>query len=120
MTGRFVLRQSGKQFLFNLKAAGNSEVILTSERYTTKQSALAGIEAVRANAELDERFDCRVSSAGQPYFVLRASNNEVIGTSELYSSSSARDGGIAAVRANAPGAVVEDRARSNGRRAEVG
>ena len=120
MTSRFVLRRSSNQFLFNLKAAGNSEVILTSERYTTKQSALAGIEAVRTNAATEERFDRRESSAGQPYFVLRANNNEVIGTSEMYSSSSARDGGIAAVRANAPGASVDDRTRSNARRAEVG
>jgi uncharacterized protein len=50
MTGRFVLRKSGAQFYFTLRAAGDHEVILTSERYTSKTSALAGIEAIRANA----------------------------------------------------------------------
>ena len=50
MTGRFVLRKSGAQFYFTLRAAGNHEVILTSERYTSKASALAGIEAIRVNA----------------------------------------------------------------------
>ena len=44
------------QFMFNLKAA-NGEVILTSERYTTKQSAENGIESVRTNSPLDERYD---------------------------------------------------------------
>lgn len=40
MHSRFVLRASGDQFLFNLKA-GNNEVVLTSERYTAKSSASA-------------------------------------------------------------------------------
>ena len=35
--------------MFNLKA-GNHEVILTSERYTAKGSALKGIAAVLENA----------------------------------------------------------------------
>lgn len=46
MSGRFVMKASDDQYLFNLKA-GNNEVILTSERYTAKASALNGIEAVR-------------------------------------------------------------------------
>lgn len=44
MTSRFVLVASGDQFLFNLKA-GNNEIILTSERYTSRAGALNGIEA---------------------------------------------------------------------------
>lgn len=54
MAGRFVLRRSGDQFFFNLKAAGNHELILTGERYTAKASALAGIEAARANSPNDQ------------------------------------------------------------------
>ncbi|ALN64616.1 hypothetical protein GLA29479_5175 [Lysobacter antibioticus] len=41
-------------------------------------------------------------------FNLKASNGQVIGTSELYSSESARDGGIASVKANGPTAEVDD------------
>ena len=37
------------QFMFNLHAA-NHEVIATSERYTTKRAAEAGIESVRSYA----------------------------------------------------------------------
>lgn len=47
--GKFVLKKSGSQFMFNLKA-GNGEIIATSERYATKQGALNGIESVRKNA----------------------------------------------------------------------
>ena len=46
MAGKFVLKPSGDQLMFNL-LAGNSEVILMSERYTRKESALQGITAVR-------------------------------------------------------------------------
>ena len=42
-------RTSDGQFMFNLHAP-NHEVIATSERYTTKQAAENGIEAVRRHA----------------------------------------------------------------------
>jgi uncharacterized protein YegP (UPF0339 family) len=109
MSSRYVLVASGDQYLFNLKA-GNNEKVLTSERYTTRASALVGIAAVRANALIDARYDLRMSRSDEPYFVLRGGNNEVIGTSEMYSSSSARDRGIAAVKTSAPQAPIDDEA----------
>jgi uncharacterized protein len=111
MNSRFVLKASGDQFYFNLKA-GNNEVILTSERYTAKASALKGIEAVRDNAEDDDCYQRRKSGSGQPYFVLRGHNHEVLGTSELYSSASARDEGIRVVGASAPEAELDDETRT--------
>jgi uncharacterized protein YegP (UPF0339 family) len=48
VAGKFVLKKSGTQYMFNLKA-GNGEVIATSERYTTKAAAKAGIESVKNN-----------------------------------------------------------------------
>ncbi len=41
-------------------------------------------------------------------FNLLAANHQVIGTSELYESASARDNGIESVKKNAPGADVVD------------
>jgi uncharacterized protein len=111
MAGRYVLKKSGDQFYFNLKA-GNNEVILTSERYTAKASALVGIEAVKTNAPLEARYERRTSSSDEPYFVLKGGNHEVLGTSEFYSSSSARDAGVAAVRATAPAAPLDDQTRA--------
>jgi uncharacterized protein YegP (UPF0339 family) len=49
MAGKYVLKRSEDQFMFNLKAA-NGEIIATSERYTTKEAALNGIESVKHNA----------------------------------------------------------------------
>jgi uncharacterized protein len=50
VAGKFVLKKgtTGK-FHFNL-VAGNGQVIATSEVYESKESALKGIESVKANA----------------------------------------------------------------------
>jgi hypothetical protein len=50
MAGKFVLKKgSTGQYHFNL-VAGNDQVIATSEAYERKESALSGIESVKANA----------------------------------------------------------------------
>jgi uncharacterized protein YegP (UPF0339 family) len=106
MAGKFMVEASGEQFMFNLQAA-NGQVILTSERYTSRDGALAGIASVRLNAPHDGRYERRTSSAGKPYFVLKAGNGEVIGRSEMYSSAGAMENGIESVKKNAPEAPVE-------------
>jgi uncharacterized protein YegP (UPF0339 family) len=107
MAARYVLSRSGDQYRFVLKA-GNGETILNSERYSTKSGATNGIESVRTNAPIDSRYVRRSASNGSPMFNLKAANGEIIGTSETYSSDSAREGGIQAVKSNAPGAVIDD------------
>ncbi len=50
MAGTFELWvDKGGQYRFNLKAS-NGQVIATSEGYSSKASALKGIESVKANA----------------------------------------------------------------------
>ncbi len=107
MSAHFDLKRSGAQFMFNLKAA-NGEIVLTSERYTIKSSAKTGIAAVQANALYDGRYQRQTSSSGLAYFTLMASNGEVVGTSELYSSVAARDAGIEVVKTIGPTAVTVD------------
>lgn len=106
MAGKFELKQlKNGQFLFNLKA-GNGQIILTSEQYKAKAGALNGIESVRKNAADEGRFEVLEAKNGEPYFVLKAGNHEVIGKSETYSSESALKNGIASVMKNAPEAEV--------------
>jgi uncharacterized protein len=107
MSGRYVLVASGNQYLFNLKA-GNSEQVLTSERYSTRQSALGGIAAVRKSALNNERYELRVAASGERYFVLHDANDQAIATSQMYSSALARDHGMIVVKTSAPGAPIED------------
>ena len=96
------------QFMFNLKA-GNHEVILTSELYTTKAACAGGIESVRKNASVDTNFTRKISKDGSNYFVLVAANHQTVGRSEMYSSASAMEKGVASVKANAPDATIKDR-----------
>lgn len=108
MAGKFVIKKSSDgQFFFNLKA-GNGETILTSELYKAKASALNGVESVKKNAPLDERYERKTDKSGHPRFNLKAANGEVIGSSESYSSESAREHGIESVKTNAPTATVDD------------
>lgn len=98
--------QNGK-FMFNLKAA-NHEVILTSEVYEQKASALAGIESVRKNGPDAANFELKTSTSNQPYFVLKAANQQVIGKSEMYTSEAAAKNGIESVKKNCGSTEVKD------------
>jgi uncharacterized protein YegP (UPF0339 family) len=109
MAGSFEIKTSGDGFMFNLKAA-NGQVVLTSQRYATKQGALDGVESVRVNSPIDERYERATSSNGKAYFRLLASNKQTIGSSEMYNSEAARDNGIASVKANGGSATVKDSA----------
>ncbi|MEP7297723.1 MAG: YegP family protein [Burkholderiales bacterium] len=108
MSGKFELSKSkNEKFMFNLKA-GNGEVVLTSQMYESKPSALQGIESVRNNAPIDARYERKASSKGEPFFNLKATNGQVIGHSEMCSSTSAMEGGITSVKKNAPDAKLVD------------
>lgn len=106
--GKFVItKRSNGEFQFNLRA-GNGQAILSSEGYSTKPNCENGIESVRKNSQDDSKYDRKTSSNGKAYFNLKATNGQIIGTSEMYESQSARDNGIASVKNNAPGATVEE------------
>ena len=106
--GKFVIKTgSNSQYYFSLKA-DNGQKILASEGFTTKASCKNGIDSVKANAKADSNYDRRNSTNGKYYFNLKASNGQIIGTSEMYESPSGRDNGIESVKSNAPGAKVEE------------
>ncbi|MCF3111370.1 YegP family protein [Niabella sp. CC-SYL272] len=106
--GKFVItKRANGEFQFNLKA-GNGQVILTSEGYTTKAACDNGIASVKKNASDDASYDRKTSSNGKPFFNLKAGNGQVIGKSELYESEAARENGIESVKKNAPDADIAD------------
>ena len=108
MAGWYELAKTEKgQFKFVLKAS-NGQVILASQMYDAKASAKDGIASVQKNSPMDERYERKESSNGKPYFVLKAANTQVIGTSEMYESVGARDNGIASVKTNGPSESVKD------------
>ncbi|BES73887.1 YegP family protein (plasmid) [Marinobacter nanhaiticus D15-8W] len=95
------------QYYFRLKAS-NGEPILQSEGYQSKAGAENGVQSVRQHSPSDHYYDRRTSVGGAPYFNLKASNGQVIGTSQMYSSTTGREIGISSVKTNGPTAPVED------------
>lgn len=105
--GKFTIsRRTNGEYQFNLKA-GNNEVILTSEGYTTMKNCLTGVQSVRENSEDESAYARMTSTRGRCYFNLKARNQQIIGTSELYESSYSMEKGIESVKGNAPSAPVE-------------
>lgn len=108
MPGYFVLNKVGNsQFHFVLKA-DNHETILSSEVYESKLSAQGGIASVRNNSPIDARYEKKTSVRNEPFFVLKASNGQVIGVSQMYSSTTSRDAGISSVKLNGSATKIVD------------
>jgi uncharacterized protein YegP (UPF0339 family) len=106
--GKFVItKRTNGEFQFNLKA-NNGQTIISSEGYTTKPNCEKGIESVKRNSKDDSKFDRKTSSNGKPYFNLKATNGQIIGTSQMYESEASRDHGIVSVKNNASEAVTDD------------
>jgi uncharacterized protein YegP (UPF0339 family) len=106
--GKFVItKRSNGEYQFNLKAA-NGQTILSSEGYSSKSNCDNGIESVRKNSQDDSKYDRKNAANGKFYFTLKATNGEIIGTSEMYESENNRDNGIASVKENAPVATVDN------------
>nr|WP_315252134.1 YegP family protein [uncultured Flavobacterium sp.] len=106
--GTFLIsKRKNDEFQFVLKA-GNGQIILASEGYTTKASCYNGVESVKKNSQEDARFDKLESKNGKVYFNLKASNGQIIGNSEMYESVAARDNGIESVKKNAPDADIKE------------
>lgn len=108
MAGKFVLKTATNgEFYFRLQAS-NGQTILKSEMYKTRASAENGIASVKKNAGDDTRYERKDAAGGQFMFNLKATNGQVIGTSETYKSEDSRDAGIASVKNHAPEASTDD------------
>lgn len=87
-------------YRFRLVAA-NGETILVSESYTAKAGCANGVLSVKTNAINDGRYERKETVSGNFMFNLKSSNGQVIGTSEVYETSIARDKGIDSVKKSA-------------------
>lgn len=106
--GRFqVFRGKDGQYYFRLRDE-QGEIILASEGYTTRTNSLNGILSVKKNAALSECFQRRAAANGGSYFVLKAGNQQVIGTSQTFSSQDDLENDLRNVQELAPRADIED------------
>lgn len=106
-----ITQRSNGEFQFNLKA-NNGKVILSSEGYKSMDNTKNGIESVKKNSLKESNFVKLIAKNGQLYFNLKASNSQIIGTSEMYTSEKGRDTGIDSVIRLAEKAEVVDLTKS--------
>ena len=118
--GKFVIKEVKSGYKFDLKA-GNGEVIATSEVYTTEAACKNGIQSVIKNAAVagvedqtvegfekvkHPKFEMYADNAGEFRFRLKATNGEVIATSEGYKAKTSCKNGIESVVKNAADAEI--------------
>ena len=118
--GKFVIKEVKSGFKFDLKA-GNGEVIATSEVYTTEAACKNGIASVIKNAAAagvedqtvegfekvkHPKFEIYEDNAGEFRFRLKATNGEIIATSEGYKAKAGCKNGIESVIKNAADAEI--------------
>ena len=108
MSGCYELKlaKNGK-FFFNLLAA-NGQGILKSEMYNSKTAALNGIASVQTNCADEGQYECKTSTNGKAYFVLKAKNHQVIGQSQMYESESGCTNGIESCKENGTTETIKD------------
>ena len=118
--GKFLIRKTNTGVKFDLKA-GNGEVIATSQVYKSEASCKKGVASVQKNApvaavenqtvegwkqEKHPKFEVYTDKAGEFRFRLKATNGQVIATSEGYKAMASCLNGIESVKKNAPDAAV--------------
>ena len=119
--GKFVIKDAKNGVKFDLKA-GNGEIILSSEIYTSLSACKNGIASVQKNAvaaaledqtvegfekQKNPKFEVYVDKAGEFRFRLKAANGEIIGVGEGYKKKASCLNGIESIRKNAPDAPTE-------------
>ena len=118
--GKFVIRKTNTGVKFDLKA-GNGEVIATSEVYAALDSCKNGIASVQKNApvaaiedqtvegyatEKNPKFEVYTDKAGEFRFRLKATNGQIIATSEGYKAMKSCLNGIESVKKNAQDSAI--------------
>lgn len=88
--------------------AGNHEIILMSQLYAERAGVEKGIAAVQEHGPHEARYERKLSAKGEPYFSLKSTNGQIIGTSEMYGSAASRDNGIRSVMANSASTVIKE------------
>lgn len=114
--GKYLIRKTNTGVKFDLKAT-NGQVIATSEVYSALASCKKGIASVAKNAPIagiedqteegfatvkNPKFEIYTDKAGEFRFRLKATNGQIIATSEGYTTHKNCMNGVESVKKNAP------------------
>ena len=119
--GKYLVKYVPSGVKFDLKA-GNGEVNATSEVYKSRKSCLNGIASVAKNApkafvedqteegfekQKHPKFEVYTDKKGEFRFRLKATNGQIIATSEGYVAKNSCLNGIESVKKNAESEITE-------------
>ena len=106
---KVVLKESQAQEPFSFSfVGGNGKMLVKSENYKAKKSALNGIESVRKNSQEDARYEVKEAKNGKLYFNIKSSNGQIVATSAMFDSTADREAAVAEMKRDAPGAALEE------------
>jgi len=105
---KFEVFQSNKnkKFYFRLKN-NKGDVVMKSQGYSTKRTCMNGIESVRKNSQVAERFDAQVQKNGKHMFNIVARNGQVVATSTSWEAKRSCTSNMTSVKKGAIKASVE-------------
>ncbi len=86
---KFVLRKSEADSPFSFVFQGKDDkMVLKSESYKQKTSAVNGIESVKKNCVEDDRYEFKLSKANKHYFNIKSTNGQIVATSAFFDTES--------------------------------
>ncbi len=103
-----ILRKKEGSSPFSFVFKDGDKVLLKSENYKAKKSALNGIESVRKNSQIDSRYELKTAKNGKFFFNIKASNGQIVATSTFFNSEEERKEAIEKIKKEAPNASLKE------------
>lgn len=88
-----ISRSSDGQYRFVFKAP-NGEILLTSELFKAKASAINALESLKINSKYLENFEILTSKNEKKYFNIKSKNHHILATSQFYNDEVSLDLGM--------------------------
>lgn len=102
-----IFKSTHDLYYFRLKAS-NGEVILKSEGYKNFDNCANSVNIVKSISSSDKNYEIIPSINRGYYFILKSSNGEILGKSEIYTTKQGCENGKRSVMKNARIAYIDD------------
>ena len=104
---QFEIFQSKKDKKHYFRLKNNSgDVVLKSQGYSTKRTCMNGIQSVKKNTQVAERFAPQQTKSGKQWFNVVARNGQVVATSQRWDNARKCKSQITSVKKGAVKAKV--------------
>lgn len=88
---KFEMYQGKDNELYFRLVENSGKILLSSEGYKLKDSAMNGIESVKKNLTLPNGIEKKETPNGKYFFNVKSTNGQVVGTSTMFDSVEQRE-----------------------------